>query len=394
MQYRRPTGLPDPDAPSAEHSRRVAGYIENRIAEGGGSISFAQFMQHALYAPGLGYYSAGTTKFGAAGDFVTAPEVSGVFGRIVARQSAEVLAQVDDGDVLEFGAGSGKLAADVMLELERLGAAPRRYRILEVSPDLAERQKTRLARDIPQLVDRVEWLDRLPADHRGVVLANEVLDAMPFERFARTEDGCLQQRVAFEDGAFRMCTAPAPRLLADAVAHIEASLERRLEPGYVSEVSPAVHGWIRDVAAMLREGCLLLFDYGGSRAEMYADDRSGGWLRCHYRHRGHSDPFALVGIQDITSWVDFTGVAEAAVDSGLEISGYQPQSTFLAGGGLDLEMQAFGELSVDEQLALSDEIKTLTLPGEMGENIKCIGLATGPLAGPSAFRIGDRTHTL
>ncbi len=394
MQYARHTDLPEPDEASARHSRRVFDYVADRIADGGGSISFAEYMHHALYTPGLGYYAAGTTKFGDAGDFVTAPEISGVFGRVVARQCAEVMAQLDRGAILEFGAGSGKLAADVLTMLHELDALPERYRILEVSPDLCDRQQAFLQERVPQFTDRVEWLSELPATHSGVVLANEVLDALPVERFIREEDGILQQCVTVGERGFEFETRAAPDVLRTAVCHVEDSLGHRLAHGYTSEVSLGIGPWISELGGCLDAGCVLLFDYGGTRREYFAADRGNGWLRCHFRHRAHSDPLVLTGIQDITAWVEFTALAEAAVNAGFEVAGYVPQSLFLAAGGLDQEMQDVALLSANQQLALSAQIKTLTLPGEMGENIKCIGLLKGSLRGPPAFGLGDRTHTL
>ncbi len=394
MQYPRHSGLPEPDEASARHSRRVIDYISERIRKAGGSVSFSEFMQHALYAPGLGYYTAGSTKFGTAGDFVTAPEVSSIFGRVVARQCAEVLGNFDRASILEFGAGSGKLAGDVLVALEELGAIPERYRILEVSPDLCERQEQYLRTRVPHLLDRVEWLDGLPNSHAGVVLANEVLDALPVERFVRQSDGVRQQRVAVGERGFEFDDAQAPQLLRDAVHEVERSLRRALAPGYVSEISLGTAGWVAGLGDCLDRGCALLFDYGGTRQEYFAADRREGWLRCHFRHHAHNDPLVLAGIQDITAWVDFTAVAQAAVDAGFAIAGYLPQSLFLAGGGLEQEMQLLAGLSVEQQLEMSAQIKTLTLPGEMGENIKCIGLTKGAVAKPSAFGLGDRTHTL
>ena len=213
MQHDQHQSLPQPDADSAAHSQRVADWIHGEIARSGGSISFAEFMQHALYAPGLGYYAAGAAKFGAAGDFVTAPEVSVVFGRVLARQCAEVLAAIDGGSILEFGAGSGKLAVDILGALQDLDALPARYDIIEVSPDLIERQQRRVREQLPQLASRVRWLTELPREHVGVVIANEVLDALPVERFLRTETDVRQLRVVADDGRFCMVDAAAPDYL-------------------------------------------------------------------------------------------------------------------------------------------------------------------------------------
>ncbi len=384
--------LPNPDSDSAAHAQQVADHLRGII--GTGSISFARFMQEALYAPGLGYYAAGSAKFGPAGDFVTAPEVSPVFGRIVARQCAEVIAGIEDADVLEFGAGSGRLAADVLSALAKLEQLPRRYYILEVSPDLRERQQRLLASELADLVDRVEWLSELPQGFRGVVIANEVLDAMPVERFVKREGEVVRLAVATDGNEFNWVEAEAPQSLRAAVGGVEADIGYELADGYKSEINLAGPAWISDIAQTVELGAILLFDYGLPRREYYAPERSDGWLRCHFRHHAHNDPLILTGIQDLTAWVDFSAIAAAAVESGLDILGYQPQASFLLGGGLDEEMRGFANLSMPEQAQLSGQIKTLTLPGEMGENFKCIALGRGDVAVPSAFQFADRTQTL
>ena len=394
MQQDLPSSLPQPDSASAAHSEQTAAYIREHIEAAGGSISFAEFMHHALYAPGLGYYTAGTTKFGEAGDFVTAPEVSSVFGRVLARQSAEVLSQVESGAILEYGAGSGKLAVDMLRALEELDALPSAYLILEVSPDLREREQVYIAEHVPALADRVAWIDAVPDSHRGVIVANEVLDSMPVERFVRRDAGVMQLRVAAEGDAFVFLEAPAAENLALAVASIEKYLGEALPNGYASEICLAIPPWIGGMAAALREGMAFLFDYGGSRREYYAPERSDGWLRCHFRHRAHNDPLVLPGIQDITAWVDFTSVARAAVAQGFDVAGYTSQAQFLLGGGLEAEMGGFETRTTAEQLALSQEIKKLTLPGQMGERFKCIALRKGAIETPTAFNLADRTHTL
>ena len=394
MQYTQPASLPQPDEPSAIHSARVAEYMREKIAVAGGSISFAEFMHEALYAPGLGYYSAGATKFGGAGDFVTAPEVSPIFGRVLARQCAEVLSGVKNGAVLEAGAGSGKLALDMLAALEELGALPSTYNILEISADLADRQQRLLQDKLPHLLGRIHWLSELPGNFDGVIVANEVADALPVERFVKRNAQVLQLRVSVGEGGFEWSEAPASDQLSEAVAGIEADLERSLVDGYVSEVSLAAPKWIADLARSLRHGAMLLFDYGVSRREYYAPDRTDGWLRCHFRHHAHNNPLIYPGIQDLTAWIDFSSLADSAVKNGLEILGFQTQSQFLMGGGLTIEMEGFSELPIADQLALSGQIKTLTLPGEMGENFKCIGLGRGAISLPSAFQFADRTQTL
>ncbi|MDH3613662.1 MAG: SAM-dependent methyltransferase [Gammaproteobacteria bacterium] len=395
MQHEQHSSLPQPDAASAAHSARVADYLRQQIAAAGGKISFAEYMQHALYAPGLGYYSAGTTKFGAAGDFITAPETSSIFGYVFARQCAAVLAGFESPSILEFGAGSGKLAADTLTMLAELDALPQGgYRILEVSADLRERQESFLNREIPDLIDYVSWLDRLPGEHVGIIVANEVLDALPVERFVRRSDRIAQLCVAVDDGSLVEVEGDAPDSLVAAVASIERDLGRQLPAGYVSEVCTAAPQWVGDIARALRCGVAFLFDYGVSRREYYADERHGGWLRCHFRHRAHNDPLILPGIQDLTSWVDFSAVAEAAVDCGLDVAGFVTQAQFLIGGGLDQQLADFAELPIDAQLKLSGQVKLLTLPGEMGETFKCLGLSRGTNTTPTAFNLADRTTSL
>ena len=394
MQQETGNSLPAPDSASRAHSERVATFIRERISEAGGAISFAEYMHHALYAAGLGYYAAGATKFGEAGDFVTAPEVSHLFGRILARQCAGVMAGLDRPSVLEIGAGSGRLAVDILQKLDELDALPDRYSILEVSADLRARQAALIREAVPALAERVDWLDHLPESHSGVIIANEVLDALPVERFSKDSGHVHQHCVSYEGDRFTVRTQVAPEMLTGAVAVIENHLGRELPDGYVSEICLAAPGWITDVAASLQHGMVFLFDYGLSRREYYAPDRSGGWLRCHFRHHAHNDPLVLPGIQDITAWVDFTGIAAAAVDAGLEIAGYASQAQFLMHGGLDEETAGLADLDLEEQLKLSGQIKLLTLPGEMGENFKCLGLKRGALAAPDVFAGADRTASL
>jgi SAM-dependent MidA family methyltransferase len=394
MQPDLPPSLPRPDAPSLEQSRRVAAYIGQRIEEAGGSISFAEFMHHALYAPGLGYYTAGSTKFGEEGDFVTAPEVSSIFGRVLARQCAEVLEQVQGGAILEYGAGSGKLAVDMLDALAHLGRLPSKYLILEVSPDLRERQAIYVCEHLPLYADLVEWVDDVPDGLRGVIVANEVLDSIPVERFVRRDTGVMQLRVATVENGFGLVEAPAPDNLRHSVSVVEKDLGQRLPDGYASEVCLATSPWIGGMSHALREGVVFLFDYGVSRREYYAAERSDGWLRCHFRHHAHNDPLILPGIQDLTAWVDFSSVAVAAVAQGFDIAGYSAQAQFLMAGGLDDAMRDFASLPLNEQVQLSQQVKTLTLPGEMGERFKCIALRKGNIAKPTAFGLADRTHTL
>lgn len=392
MQAEAHAALPAPDPDSAGHSRRCAEFIRERIDEAGGAISFAEYMHHALYAPGLGYYAAGATKFGEAGDFVTAPEVSPLFGRVLARQVADVLVHTG-GSILEFGAGSGRLAIDVLEKLAELDAVPEQYLILEISADLQQRQRQAIEAALPGLIDRVSWIDALPAAHRGVVLANEVLDALPVERFSG--GSTLHQHVVVSDSdGFVFKQREAPAHLHDSLMSLQQDLGVGFAAGYASELSPGLGGWVTELLESMAEGRAFLFDYGLAAREYYAPDRTRGWLRCHFRHHAHSDPLLLPGIQDITAWVDFTAVASAAVDAGARVAGWLSQAHFLMAGGLEDELAAMSTSSQAEQVALSAGVKMLTLPGEMGEPFKCMMLDKGDFEVPALMQSMDRTHTL
>jgi SAM-dependent MidA family methyltransferase len=393
-QRHRELELPAADAASAAHSCRVAEYICQRIKEEGGSISFAEFMQHALYAPGLGYYVSGTAKFGAAGDFITAPEISPLFGQVLARQAAAVLQQLDDRQILELGAGSGVLAATMLRKLSLLNALPDRYYILEVSADLKQRQQDFLYREAPDVAARVEWLPEPPAEFSGVILANEVADALPVERFTKSGNLLKQDRVTVINGNFRWHQVDAPGLLVEAVDDIEKSIGWTLPDNYRSEVCLALAPWIGDLVNGLRKGFIFLFDYGVTRREYYAADRCEGWLRCHFRHHAHNNPLILPGIQDLTAWVDFSALADAAAERGASIAGFVSQAHFMINGGLQEELADFTSLALEEQLELSRQTKLLTLPGEMGEHFKCIGISRGDIEPPSALCNSDRAHML
>jgi len=386
--------LPRPDDDSLAHSKKVCESIRQAIDEAGGSISFAQFMHLALYSPGLGYYNIGTTKFGETGDFVTAPELSPLFGRVVARQCASVLKQLEKGKILELGAGSGRLAVEILRKLTDLESPPERYLILEISADLKARQEELISEELPDLLPRVEWLSKLPEKFAGVVIANEVADALPVERFERTDAAVLQMHVTANETGFDWSRKPAPEVLAMAVEKIETDIGEALPPGYQSEISLGLPDWIGQIAKSLDQGLVLLFDYGVSRREYYSRERNQGWLRCHFRHHAHNEPLIYPGIQDCTGWVDFTAVAESAVDHGLDLAGYVTQAQFLINGGLEDELAGIADLPVADQLELSKQVKLLTLPGEMGENFKCIGLGCGDLTGVTAFSSVDRAHTL
>jgi SAM-dependent MidA family methyltransferase len=387
LPNRQPTAeLPEPAPDALAHSRRAAEHIRAAIQAAGGAVPFGRYMELALYAPGLGYYSAGARKFGAAGDFVTAPELSPLFSRCLARQCAEVLEAVPGGSILELGAGSGVMAADILLELQALGRLPAEYLILEVSADLRERQRQTLIAKATALASRVRWLDALPGSFEGVILGNEVLDALPVERFLRRPGGFDEYCVRVEAEGFAWTTRPAGEQLAAVLSAFETTLPAPLQPGYVSEINPGLIPLVSSLATTLGRGALLLLDYGYPRAAYYHPERSMGTLMCHYRQRAHADPFLYPGLQDITAHVDFTAVAEAGTASGLELAGYTTQAHFLMALGL-------AQLAGTDMRAVQ-QVKLLSLPEEMGERFKAIGFTRGIEAPLRGFGLLDLSRQL
>jgi SAM-dependent MidA family methyltransferase len=371
----RPVELPQPDETQKQRSLELCALIANSCEQQGGAISFGEFMQAALYQPGLGYYSGGLQKFGEHGDFITAPEVSPLFSRCIARQLAQVLAQMEHAVVIEFGAGSGVMAAEILLELERLNCLPESYRIIELSAELRARQKLLIDERAAHLAHKLEWLDSLPGSPvQGVVIANEVLDAMPVECFRIAADSVEQLNVRTDGDQLSACYDTASDELVKQVRTIEERRENPLPDGYCSEVNPSIAGWLQSIARFLDKGMVLLVDYGYPASEYYLDERNHGTLICHYRHHAHSDALWYPGLQDITAFVDFTAVAYAAVDAGFDVSGYTSQAMFLMGCGLGELHAAEVNDDVTQQLLLSQQIKTLTLPSEMGERFKAMAL--------------------
>jgi len=383
-----------PDDAAAEHSALARAHLMSRINAAGGWLSFERFMDLALYAPAFGYYSGGAKKLGADGDFTTAPEVSRLFGACVAVQCAEILSELHLGRVLEIGAGSGRLAADILARLETEGRLPERYSILEISADLRARQRAYLEQRLPHLIARVHWLDR-PPEHpfEGVILANEVLDALPVARF-RWNNGVVDEMgVAIRGEEFIWAARPATAAMTR-ISNELSTRGDRWDEGYTSEYCPRMSAWVKSVTQPLARGAVLWFDYGLPRAQYYLPERRDGTLVCHYRHRMSSDPFVHIGLQDITAWVDFTRVAEAGRDAGLELAGFTTQAHFLAALEIDREMRlaAAGDENLFARLA--NQARQLLLPGEMGERFKvmaCLRALDMPLSG---FKLLDLRHTL
>jgi SAM-dependent MidA family methyltransferase len=379
--------LPAPDPDALIHCRKVRAHIQADIARAGGWIPFARYMELALYAPGLGYYAGGAAKFGAAGDFVTAPEMTPLFGRTLA-QTAAVVVRATGGDILELGAGSGRLALDLLRELECRQALPVHYRILEVSPDLRARQRELIAVEAPHLLDRVVWLERLPETFAGLILANEVLDAMPVHLVRWLNGEVFERGVIDQTGEFAW---QDQRLLEGPL--LQAA--RAIDPGpdYLSEINLTAPAWIASLANRLERGVILCLDYGFPRGEYFHPQRDSGTLRVHYRHHSLDDPFYLPGLCDLTAHVDFSAVADAAADSGLDLIGYTSQANYLLNAGLLDLMQTMTPGSID-YLRAAATVQKLLQPSEMGELFKAIALGRGMDENLPGFERGDRRGAL
>jgi SAM-dependent MidA family methyltransferase len=385
---------PKLDAAAAEHGRRAHEYLLEQIDAAGAWLCFERFMDLALYAPRVGYYSGGAQKFGAAGDFTTAPEISRLFGACVAVQCGEILGRLNAASILEIGAGSGRLAADVLGRLASLQRLPQRYWILEISADLRDRQREHIARHQPRFLERVHWLDRPPeAPFDGVILANEVLDALPVARFRWHADAVEELGVQVVDGRLVPGWRPAGAAMADNCRRLSRA-GGDWDDGYVSEYCPRLVAWTQAVTGALRNGAALWFDYGLPRAQYYLPERRDGTLLCHFRHRAHNDPLQWVGLQDITAWVDFTLLAEASRECGFQLAGFTTQAHFLAGTGIDAEMRFIAGNDAHQFAHLANQARQLLLPGEMGERFKAMAWLRGmnePLRG---FELKDLRHTL
>ncbi|MBK7023359.1 MAG: SAM-dependent methyltransferase [Sulfuritalea sp.] len=394
QQAELPAPGPDARAASAALSRLIA----EEIGAHGGWLSFARYMELALYAPGLGYYAGGAHKFGdheAGGDFLTAPELTPLFAAALARQVAQVIA-ASSPQVIEAGAGSGRLAADLLTALAAMDCLPERYRILELSGELRARQQATLAARAPQFADRVEWLDELPEHFSGCLVGNELLDAMPTHAL-RWSDGTdeaalLERGVGLKDSELAAAERPATGAL------LAAAEALGIRAPYRGEISLAARSWVSELARRLEQGALLLIDYGLPRHELYHPLRDGGTLRCHYRHRVHEDPFWFPGLSDITTHVDFTAVAEAGFDAGLKVLGFTSQANFLLNCGIGDLLQTSkvdaGDTASADDLRARGAVNVLLSPNEMGELFKVIALGRGvpgPLLG---FARADRVHAL
>ena len=383
--------LPAPSPDALAYSDALKRRIIDEIEAGDGWIGFDRFMELALYAPGMGYYSGGAQKFGAAGDFVTAPEISSAFSQTLATQAVQIMA-LSAPQIIEVGAGSGRLAADLLLELERRNALPERYSILDLSGELRERQRATIAQRAPQQLDRVVWLDRLPERFDGLVLANELLDAMPVHLVHWEDSAILERGVSITKGEFAWADRPATGRVLEKAREIAE--EFALPPGYLSELCLAAADWTASWGRILGTGALLLIDYGFPRHEYYHPQRDTGTLMCHYRHHAHGEPFLLPGLQDITAHVDFTAIVEAGFNAGLELLGYTTQAAFLINCGLTEVLARTPTEDLLRYLPQAQAAQKLISPAEMGDLFKVIALGKGIDETLVGFAQGDRSETL
>ena len=389
-----PLGLPVPTDALQAQSATLCQLISDEIRHAPlASISFARFMELALYEPKLGYYTAALNKFGKMGDFTTAPEISPLFARCIGRQYQQVLASLGQADILEIGAGTGQLAIDLLLFLEQEQSLPCTYKIFEISPTLSKRQQERLQQYIPHLFSLVEWLDEWPAvPIQGVILANEVVDALPVHQYAWTED-CIQEvRVTYESDQFIYHLAPVDDLLMNQLTQLQANYFPEIKT-YQSEMCRRLPDWVDKLSGTLEQGLVLIIDYGFPAQEYYHPDRMNGTLLCYYQHRAHADPLSLVGLQDITASVNFSSLAQAALQSGLKVAGFTSQAAFL----LNNDLLPLAEKCYDEMSSMdaNRQVHLLTSPSEMGELIKVMGLTRNyeffPLNG---FKLYDKRMRL
>lgn len=392
-------GDPPPLSPEdAAHSARVAGHVRALAAAAGGWLPFSRFMEAALYAPGLGYYMTDRVRFGEEGDFITAPELSPLFQACLADCLAAMLGQAGGGDIVEFGAGSGRAAAGVLASLARRDALPRRYRIVEPSPDLLRRQRSFFDRwpGAAPFRERIEWLDRAPRDAwQGVAFGNEVVDALPVDRFRVRGDGCEAIGVVAAGAGFAWQAGPADAALCAAVARIQARLPAPMREGYLSECRPGLGGWLADATRSLARGTVLFVDYGLPRVQYYHPARDGGTLCGFRRHRRVDDALATPGVQDLTAWVDFSALADAADACGMEIGGYSTQAHFLMSLGIERHVaEATAGAADRERRALRQDAATLMLPGEMGERFKAVAFTRGIDGPPPGFSFRDLATSL
>ena len=368
-----PLFISDPRALS--NSKKLSTIIKDFVNKQGGAVGFDQYMELALYHEDLGYYCGGSQKFGVDGDFITAPEISTIFSRCLASQCIQILDDLKESSIFEIGAGDGVMAKDLLLEMKKRDSLPKKYFILEVSAELRKRQKKLLKRSIPQYISNIIWLNKMPKKKiKGIILANEVLDALPVVRFKKKSQSFKEMQVACISDKFIWVENSANSELTDVLIKLEEELPTQFPENYISEININLKLWLDSIQSVIEEGVLLFIDYGYSASEYYHPEKSDGNLACHFRHHLHNDPFFYPGLQDITSSVNFTAIAQHAEKLGLDVSGYCNQTYFLFGCGLEDLVCDVDSLDIKSQTILAQQLRMLTMPDEMGERFKVMAL--------------------
>ncbi len=394
FEVSRPKNLPVPNHDEKNISDLALNEIKQKIKSNDGKISFSKFMHHALYAPDLGYYSGKSEKFGKSGDFITAAEESGILGRIIAKQCSIILNEMPDASIIEYGPGSGALAVSILKQLLQMNLKPRAYYLVDVSEDLIERQKNRILTELPEIYDSVVWISEIPEGFSGIVIGNEVIDSMPFERFLISDKRILQFFVAIEDEELVYELESANFEIKKYVKQIESKIGKYLCDGFISEISFKGRDWINEISLKLNQGMVILLDYGTSRSEYYSDDNNKGWMHCHFKHHKHFEPLIYPGIQDITTWVDFSLISETAKANGMMIDAYLTQAQFIINNGIEDEFLGFESMDIKKQMELTRQIKLLTLPDKMGSNFKCLVMTKNFLRRDLVNQTGDKSYVL
>jgi len=394
FEVSRPTNLPPLNHDEKYISDLALSEIKQKIKSSGGKISFSKFMQHALYAPLLGYYSGKSKKFGESGDFITAAEETGILGRIIAKQCSVILNEIPDAAIIEYGPGSGALAVSILKQLLQMGLKPRAYYMVDVSEDLIERQKNRISTELPEIYDSVIWKSEIPDGFSGIVIGNEVIDSMPFERFMISNKRILQFFVGIKEEELIYKLEPANIEIQKYVKRIESQIGKSLCEGYISEISFLGRDWINQISLKLNEGMIILLDYGVSRSEYYSDDKNQGWTHCHFKHHKHFEPLIYPGMQDITTWVDFSLISETAKANDMIVDAYLTQAQFIINNGIEDEFLGFESMDIKKQMELTRQIKLLTLPDKMGSNFKCLVMTKNFYKKGMVNQTGDKSYVL
>ena len=394
LDIRQPSGLPKPNKKENQRSAKVTEYISEKIKGSGNEIAFSEFMDYALYAEDIGYYDGDLKKFGEDGDFITAPEETDLMGKAIAKECYKASDELKNLSLLEFGAGSGSMAVSVLKKLDEMKVKIQNYYIVDISKDLIKRQKEKISQELPSMYSRVSWITDIPKNFNGIIIANEVVDSMPFERFKKFNDKLFQVNVGTDKKKLVYKLKEADKEFYNYIKFIEKKTGNILPNNYISEVSFKAKTWIKNIAENMNKGMLLIIDYGVSRNEYYSQMKNRGWLQCYFKHHMHDEPLIFPGIQDITTWVDFSLLAETALNNGMEVNAYLNQAQFIMNNGIEEEFEDFENLNIKDQITLTKQVKLLTMPDKMGYTFKCLLLTKNFSSKHEIHHNGDRSYAL